>query len=207
MKHRTFCSLFVITLIFMLFAIQTAAAESGVYVGVLGGYVFKPDVTLQGNGGSLDLGTKGTGMFGVKVGYTPPAAKFFSAEIEYSYLKPKLEGIDTDGDPYSGDITLHNFFLNLIVRYPEGKIHPYAGGGVGIAHSKFSVDSITTVGDPSRSADSFAWQLLAGVEYVVTNNILLDLGYRYFGTKPDLGDGIKADFRTSMVAFGIKYLF
>jgi len=163
---------------------------------------------LQGDAGSLDLGTKGTGMFGAKVGYTPPAARFFSAEIEYSYLKPKVEGVSPDG-PYSGDMTLHNFFLNFIARYPEGKIRPYAGGGVGVSHLTISFDPLPVVDpdDLKRSGNAFAWQLLAGVEYALTDNFLLDLGYRYFGTKPNLGEGITADFKTSMVAFGIKYLF
>ncbi len=95
---------------------------------------------------NYDLDVQETGIFGVKFGYTHPTVKYFSFEFEYSYLNPDVDRtvFTTAGSDYSaieGDVKIHNFMFNAIVKYPEGKIHPYLGLGFGFSYFDFSVTS------------------------------------------------------------------
>ena len=62
----------------------------------------------------------------------------------------------------------------------------------------------------------FAWQILLGVEIDLTNNLSMDIGYRYFAAEANEDDhhdyyyeyyGTQIDYKTSMVTFGLKYRF
>ena len=62
----------------------------------------------------------------------------------------------------------------------------------------------------------FAWQILLGVEIDLTNNLSMDIGYRYFAAEANDDDhhdyyyeyyGTQIDYQTSMVTVGLKYRF
>ena len=62
------------------------------------------------------------------------------------------------------------------------KFTPYVSAGLGWLHNKISEDRTGSAkfnGTSSANRNSFAWQLGAGVSYVVTKNISIDLGYRF----------------------------
>ena len=70
-----------------------------------------------------------------------------------------------------------------------GNLTPYVGAGVGMAYNK--MDDVYFTGNPALvnkikgdSELSFAWSLMAGVGYRVSDRATLDIGYRYF----DMGD-------------------
>ena len=70
-----------------------------------------------------------------------------------------------------------------------GRVTPYLGAGVGVAMHK--VDETYFTGNyylPNRiegdESYSFAWSLMAGVGYQLTDRATLDFGYRYI----DMGD-------------------
>ncbi|MBQ9236159.1 MAG: porin family protein [Alphaproteobacteria bacterium] len=99
-------------------------------------------------------------------------------------------------------------FLNAYYDIDTGtKFTPYIGGGLGVARIKVS---------GTKSSDEFAWQLGAGVSYAATENISVDLGYRYI----DYGSHTinrevtarktsKTDFESDSNEFylGVRYAF
>ncbi|MGB5218958.1 MAG: outer membrane beta-barrel protein [Smithella sp.] len=240
-------AVFIFVLAVFVFPFNTASAQEGLYLGVFGGYAFSPDASwenydsdydLDYNSG-YDLDVQESGLFGVKFGSTaPPPTNFLSAEFEYSYLNPDinrtvLATAGTDFSAIEGDVKFHNFMLNIIVKYPEGRIHPYTGFGIGASYFDLSVNTTSNLDGVNyserRSVDDtvFAWQVLAGVDVDLTNNMSLDIGCRYFDTESLDGDyevyynddhnhaehdddhdnGPTLDFKTFIVTLGLKFRF
>jgi outer membrane autotransporter protein len=89
---------------------------------------------------------------------------------------------------------------------------PYVGAGLGYAHLKAKAN-----GDVygSESADNLAWQLGAGVSYAATDNISVDLGYRYtdYGSltskysDEDGSEKFKIDSDANEFYLGVRYAF
>jgi opacity protein-like surface antigen len=59
---------------------------------------------------------------------------------------------------------------------------PFVGGGVGVADNRISSFSAEGVSYAGGSKTGFAWALMAGVDYDITPNLRLELGYRYLNT-------------------------
>ena len=191
---------------FLLFTfVSTAQAkEAGpVYVGVFGGYVRPSDLRVE-DGGSTDVGVKDSWTIGAKVGYIFPQARWLAAELEYFYLAKQ----DIDRTGTDGDFSAHNIMANLLWRYPEGKIHPYAGFGLGWSWGTFKATSSGVSTD--ESGNGFAWQLLAGLNFEITPNWSADLAYRYIRTKyndiiSDPSEDITS--QNNVILLGINYHF
>jgi len=217
--------LFVLTLV-VLFAVcplNSASAQTGAYFGIWGGYTISPDADYKNKevselDGNLDV--QETGVFGVKFGFTPPQAKFLAFEFEFSYLNPDIDRSilfkDAVGDYIAldnADAEMANFMFNIIGKYPDGKFHPYLGAGIGFSSVDVSgrfvanIDGVDVLSESDSDSDtSFAWQLLAGLEIDFTNNLSLDVGYRYFVTEPEF-ETAEIDFSTSMITAGLKFKF
>jgi opacity protein-like surface antigen len=211
---------------------NTASAQAGGYVGVFGGYTLSPDVSLWYYDDNYnhrynyyykyDVDVQKTGVFGIKFGYTPPPLRYFSFEFEYSYLnhdvdRAVLKNTGTDYTAIQGDAAFHNFMLNAIAKYPEGKIHPYIGWGLGFSYVDLSLQTTSSTGvNYGRYASNddtvFAWQILVGVDIDLTSNLSMDIGFRYFATESGSYydheyDSTHLDYSTSMVTLGLKYRF
>ncbi|MFI4963477.1 MAG: outer membrane protein [Legionellales bacterium] len=224
-KFARSLAVFVFIISISVFPFNTASAQTGCYFGVFGGYTLSPDASWHDNVFDADLDVQSTGAFGVKFGYTPPLIKFFSFEFEYSYLNHDVDRtiLATAGSDYAaieGDIKFNNFMFNAIAKYPEGKIHPYLGAGLGASYVDVSVTSSSRLNGVNYSERSstddtlFAWQILVGVDIDLTNNLSLDIGYRYFGAESQddhhddyYYDDPTLDYKTSMVTLGLKYRF
>ena len=190
---------------------QPYRSMSPFYVGIFGGYVAPEDMTWTSGvtGASADLALDESGMIGVKFGYILPQARALAIEVEWNYMfeqdiPPQVIG----GVRESGDVALSNFLVNLILRYPEGKVHPYIGAGIGASSMNIrnteSVGGIVYVAEETETG--FAWQFLAGVNVELAPNLSADLAYRYFGTNPDFAV-IDVDYRTHAVTFGLNFHF
>jgi opacity protein-like surface antigen len=95
------------------------------------------------------------------------------------------------------------------------------GAGLGFSYADMStiatqrISSVTSSAAVGKDCTSFAWQLLTGVEFDITNNLSVDIGYRFFATEIELKNatGIEfkndtnIDFTTSMITLGLKFLF
>ena len=228
---------FVFVIIVYVLPFNTALAQIGAYVGVFGGYTLSPDASLGNYDPNYDLDydldVQQTEIFGVKIGGTHPEIKNFSFEFEYSYLNPDVNRtvLTTAGTDYSaiqGNIKIHNFMFNAIVKYPEGKIHPYFGLGIGASYFDLSLISTSRLNGVNYSERHsfnntvFAWQVLTGVDIDLTNNFSIDIGCRYFDSESKVyyydhynnhdhddyyNDGPTLDFRTFIVTLGLKFRF
>ena len=228
-KVANYLFIFTLAILFAVCPLKSASAQIGGYIGVWGGYTISPDASSGDSYdhnyyNNYDLDIQETWGVGVKVGYTPPQLKYFSFEFEYSYLNPDIKRsvLDRYGPDYAaveGDVKLNNFMFNTIVKYPQGRFHPYVGAGIGCSYTDMSATAtqsgVINSASVGKDYTSFAWQLLTGVEIDIINNLSVDIGYRYFSTEIEFGNNIeidfendtKIDFTTSMITLGLKFLF
>lgn len=191
---------------------QSYGPSSPLYFGVFGGYVSPQDMTWTSNvtGTSADLALDSSGMMGLKMGYILPQARALAFELEWNYMFDQtIPSQVVSGVRESGEVALNNFLFNVILRYPQGKIHPYVGGGIGassmyIQNTESIGGAVVNVAD--ETATGFAWQFLAGVNVDLAPNLSADLTYRYFGTNPGFSL-IDVDYRTQAITFGLNFHF
>ena len=191
---------------------QSYGPSSPLYFGVFGGYVAPQDMTWTSKvtGGSADLALDSSGMMGLKMGYILPQARALAFELEWNYMfNQTIPSQVVSGVRESGEVALNNFLVNVILRYPEGKIHPYVGGGIGA--SSMYIQNTESIGGrvvnvADETATGFAWQFLAGINVDLAPNLSADLTYRYFGTNPGFSL-IDVDYRTQAITFGINFHF
>lgn len=232
MKKGFFSCVAIVTFMVFLSAGSVFAAENvntGFYVGVSGGYVIPQTLTISDPDDSanyMDTTLKNGYLVGVTAGWlTPFTRRILALEMEYNYIF----GTDFDKDKIvpdvmgggagtlDGTIRIHALLFNAKARYPEGRFHPYVGFGLGYAYTQ--VGDLTARGPgepeiiPGNSGGAFCWQLMTGLDFDITPNLGVGIGYKYFATKPTIGDrdseGIYADsdYKTSIVTVGLTFLF
>lgn len=231
-KVANYFFIFTLAILFTVCPLKSASAQVGGYIGIWGGYTISPNASSGDSHdwdyfyNSYDLDIQEAWVLGVKVGYNPPQAKYLTFEFEYSYLKPDIDRsiLDRYGPDFvaiEGDVKLNNFMFNAIVKYPQGRFHPYVGAGLGFSYTDMSatatqrISGVTSSASVGKDYTSFAWQLLTGVEIDIINNLSMDIGYRYFATEIELGNATefdfenntKIDFTTSMITLGLKFRF
>ncbi|RIJ14593.1 porin family protein, partial [Henriciella mobilis] len=191
----------------MVSAGNVAIAQDGWYGRADLGYSFdgtldhdpEPDSLYSlGGDSSLDGGLAGA-QLGLGYGFD----NGFRLESTIGYRGGSLDpdGVINGGPPVDsaiyrydagsdGKIGIWDLMFNGLYDFnPEGQVQPYLGAGIGLAQvdaKAFSLsallpdDTPVTVNGFSDSDTSIAYQLLAGVGYDVTDQITLDLGYKYF---------------------------
>ena len=114
---------------------------------------------------------------------------------------------------YDGDFSAHNLMTNLLVRYPQGKVHPYLGFGLGLSRAtieedyRFEEDGgnvYTAKIDEDDTA--FATQFIAGVNFEITPNLSADLAYKYFYSEYDIA-GWDIEASNHIFSMGINVHF
>lgn len=175
------------------------------YVGMSLGYVLPEDLgvtdTAEPTVALADLDMDDAWCLGLKGGWLPPMLNgVLAVELEYKHAA----GIDIDEQYFAtvagidvnamGEMSADSLYLNLILRHPEGRFHPYAGVGLGwswldledvrLSASVAGIKLITEASDDG--GDDIAYQLLAGCGIELRSDITLDLGYRYTYTEPEL---------------------
>lgn len=207
------------------------------YFGVTAGIVFPEDLESDNNTpGSItslsdvDLST-GT-MIGLKLGHIfPETNNIFAIELE-GFM---IDGTDVDNEPYythsggsavniDADISIKSLMINAIARHPEGKIHPYAGLGIGWVW--FDLDDVALTLEQGYvwaatntrtyeygdiDDDTFGFQLLAGVDIDLKDDFSCNLGARYFYTEPNFKKeadfDIDTKYKTYIIIVGFKKAF
>ena len=181
------------------------------YGGVFGGYTIPQNMNWEdkSTGDNFDLNVDETGMIGFKLGYILPRARVLALELEYYHIFEHNYG--PGGNSFvseAGNLYLDNFFFNLLLRYPQGKIHPYIGAGIGF--SDVYTKNVETTARLSifqeETVSSFAWQLLAGLNFELVPGLSADFTYRYFGTNPHLAI-VDLKYRASILSAGINFHF
>ena len=213
-----------------------AADERPFYIGIIGGYTMPQDMleewSWEARGQTADLKEEiNNGIIvGAKFGYVPAALnRIMAVELEYSYQFAKFDKIMSPGfqagpESISGfyakatdsSIEFQSFFFNILVRYPSGKVHPYAGIGPGVTRSSVSFNeaNLTTEGfgfEESGEDTTFCYQILAGVDFDLSGHISLGAGYRYFAAEPSMtwANGTSSDYDPISHNFvlDVKYYF
>ena len=211
-------------------AVPAQARDGQFYIGVNGGVSFEDQVDVdlantdpQTNGAFAD--TK-TGLDAdVVVGYDFGA---FRLEAEGGYKRNAYDGLTVvnsailPGDltvppgtvvQNEEDLSIWSGMLNGLVELgKDGGFQVFAGGGVGFANVDLPVEvaGVGTVIDDS--ATDFAWQLLGGLRFAVSDNVDLGLKYRYFVAdnfefQAANGLPIEADYTPHSVLASLVYNF
>lgn len=202
---------------------ETAKKPSDLRLEVnLGANWGDPELSANGAEADLDVGTGlsvGAQLWADRVGFD-----YLSLGAQYLYLR---QGEFTDSGTFSapgitatGDLSIrpsyHAFFANAALRYPEGQINPYIGGGIGFAVSKASVDIDGTLtingrtfpanGSDSDSSTNFAGQVFGGVDVNLTDHVYAGVSARYVMTDSTLF-GVDVDGRIFTAMAGLGYRF
>lgn len=151
-------------------------------------------------------------------------------EFEFGY-KHGIKDNYTDAEGVANGATsilkadIETYMFNLYYDIDTGtKLTPYVGAGIGLAHidAKSSYDHPGAAYSHVNESDTkFAWQLSAGAAYALTDNLAVDLGYRYTDLGSIKGDSsfydasgvvaaplnMKADFESHEVMLGARYTF
>jgi opacity protein-like surface antigen len=117
----------------------------------------------------------------------------------------------------SADVRSYTLMLNGY--YDLGNLNgmvPYVGAGIGLAHHRMG-DVQGVVGPTTQSGGdntAFAWSLMAGVAYQLSERAILDIGYRYIdlgsvrsGRDPVLPRLEIDDMQAHEIKLGVRYHF
>jgi opacity protein-like surface antigen len=117
-----------------------------------------------------------------------------------------------------GDETALFALANLWLEVPIGlgPLRPYAGGGVGFGRLDLDIEDSFDASVFDDADWGFAWQLGAGVAFGVSDNVAIDLGYRYkrienadIELHDDWGgdDEVEKDYKSHNFLVGVRFGF
>ena len=94
----------------------------------------------------------------------------------------------------------------------NSKWKPYIGGGLGISEINLDVDKIQETSISYDERDSvFSFQLGTGIDYEISENILIGISYRFYSNEgAELSDGtddVDIDYNSHNILAGIKIRF
>ncbi|CAN7563902.1 outer membrane protein [Brucella pseudogrignonensis] len=189
---------------------------AGGYLGVSAGYMF--DDTTRAT--ASDLGgdqfsrryIKGTDGFvgGIYGGYN------FSSENFVYGLEANLDYADSKNsrNTFRGDATTHsdigfNGALRARVGYSVDRALIYAAGGLAVADIEYKATDLS--GTAKKSSTQAGYTIGGGVEYAVTDNVLLRTEYAFsdYGDKSVSTDlaNYKFETKTHTLKVGLGYKF
>lgn len=171
------------------FALSAGAASAGDwYVTSFGGANWKEPYGSDGGNSTLTVNADAGYVVGAALGRKLDDVLFpgLRTEVELSYRSNAIDGL-FDGPCEDYDINGHDstFAAMLNVGYDFPKVfelRPYVMGGVGFAARRIAWDPApSNWGDGfGTERQGFAWQVGAGVNYDISQDITLGVGYRYF---------------------------
>ena len=131
-------------------------------------------------GGSLAYGVKsGAVRTELELNIKQDAEKKISGSWSEGEGDDAVSGVETTKLSVENNSVMINAYYDINTGT---KLTPYVGAGIGMAHLKATAKYDD--GKDSKSKNNFAWQVGAGVAYALTDNVVLDAGYRY----TDAGD-------------------
>jgi opacity protein-like surface antigen len=195
--------------------------NNGLYLELQGGGSFFQDADLH-----ADTGVEtGSGEAQFDTGWTAGGAIGFRAfsmlrlEAHGSWRMAdfdelRVEGLTLDADDaFAGAATfLGNAYFDIPLPIPL--IHPYVGGGAGVAIFTADVDDNSV--DVDDDDLQFAWNAMGGVFIPIFRHLELDVRYRYITSEdPEidaeffgLDDGtVKAEFESHEVVGALRVVF
>ncbi|MER9920119.1 MULTISPECIES: outer membrane protein [unclassified Mesorhizobium] len=187
---------------------------TGGYVGLQAGYAWgNGNIDEIGGPGFVDTDPDGF-LGGVYAGYNYQMSNniVIGAELDVVYANVDGSGqvFSAPGIPIPGGIATEELNWSAAARlrlgYAVDRFLPYIAGGVAFG----DVDISNNGGGPSFGDTLTGWTIGVGLDYAMTDNLLLRGEYRYtdFGTE-SFGGLVNADvdLKTNEVRFGIAYKF
>lgn len=173
-----------------------AVEETGWYVSVFAGGAWPGFAEAEDEeGDEFDIETDMGWLAGVAAGAR--VMDMLRVEIELSHLQQDVSSYSENDGPdiavEDGSISSTYLLGNVWFDFDTGSgFTPYLGGGVGLGHVSAEGDPL---GDDVYEGIALAYQLGAGVDIAVTDNISVDLGYRWksiVGAETEDDDGDQA---------------
>ena len=86
---------------------------------------------------------------------------------------------------------------------------PFIGGGFGFANVEYDIDSVAGIDvDSSKEDDNvMAYQIMLGGSFAATEQLSIDLQYRFFGTENPEIDGTDIEYQSHNAMLGLRYSF
>lgn len=135
--------------------------------------------------------------------------EYLRAEISGGYRDGA--GMSEDFNGLNGEVEIYNAMFNGYIDFGNWSgVVPYIGAGVGVARHEFNGVTLPPGSGDGNSTD-FAWAVYAGAAFYVSQNVAIDLGYRYIdlgearsgGTTPFTID----DFQSHDFRIGVRWHF
>ena len=180
-----------------------AQDREGYYASVSGLFVLPRDTDWSDRLGAVDIPMKNG--FGILAAGGRILASGLRVEFELGYRSYDFEK-ETRVQP-EGDFSTVSLMANGIYSFDLEGFRPYAGLGLGVAtHTAEITGSSVVFGKGEASV--FAYQVLAGVGYPLSDRAEILLGYRYFGTgEGDYGQGVSITPANHSFEIGVLYSF
>ena len=128
-------------------------------------------------------------------------------------------GVRLDGVPVPGVVSLSGglktwtLMANLLSAFGDGSYRPYIGAGVGFARHDgdatlaFPPQSGGTSGTESGDDTVVAYQVMAGIEGDVGENMTVFAGLRHLGSGDLEIETLTADYKTTSIDVGVRLEF
>jgi OOP family OmpA-OmpF porin len=179
----------------------------GIYLGGWGGYALVADSPLDDPatpGADLEVAFKGGLGLGAVLGYRFGDGARIEAEV--ALRSNDLEEVEAGGVavPVEGTAESLAGMVSVYYDFGHGTIRPYVGLGAGYARVEIDSDDL---GADNETDDVFAYQGRAGLGFLLSENVLVTIGYGYFATLDPTFDGIEAEYRTHNVEAGFRVGF
>ena len=209
------------------------AREGQPYIGINGGVSFDDQVTVDIDNNRADglldnaaIANTNLGIDGdVVLGYDFGA---FRLEAEGGYKRAGYESLQVVSSTIlpggitvppgtlvqnERDLEIYSGMVNAMVEFgSDDGFQVFGGGGVGVANLRLPVEvaGVGTVIDDNTT--DFAWQLIGGARFAVTDNVDLGVKYRYFvidnfDLQAANGRSLSADYSAHSVLASLTYNF
>jgi opacity protein-like surface antigen len=145
----------------------------------------------------------------------------FRAELEIAYQKNDMDTFGVDGlevdasviDEFDGNFSSFTGLVNGYYDFDTGTdFMPYLTAGIGLStvDIEISLDDDELFDEPINESDDdsvIAYHLGAGIGYLISENIIIDLRYRYFMTSDPKFDTVSAEYGSHNITGGIRINF
>jgi len=165
------------------------------------------DYTDATSGGDISLDNDVNVTFAIGTNIT----ENIRGELELSYRQPDADTLTINGTgsfTAAGDVETTAVLLNGYYDFmPNETFSPYVSAGLGVAQH----DADVSAGGTSLISDDdtvFAYQLGAGVNVAVADDISLFGGYRYFATEDaSFANNTDVEYAAHELRVGVRYSF
>lgn len=191
--------LVVIATILMTSSVQ--ASEGWYMNGTVGATLLSDSKISLSDGTTLDANFDlGYNLRGA-IGY---GFEMYRLEVEIGWWANgfnRIQGVTTDP---GGDMTSLSLLFNSYFDFSnQSPWTPYIGLGIGLAN--VSVDGLTFPGVQDDTSAVFAYQLSAGIGFDISENVVLDLSYRYYATQDAAINDADFPYATNSFSLGVRF--